>query len=178
MLRTTLSVSFALSLLAACGSDPASPCANGNCRDAALVEAGADAQASDGAASADLQQQDGQQQADALSVDGQAYAKEDITPQTLKSWIDGQKSMTLIDVREPGEFAAGHIKGAINLSWTGGGLKANVGQIPAKLPVVVYCQSGARSSQASAYLVTEGFRPVYDAGGFSAWTGAGYPVEK
>lgn len=108
---------------------------------------------------------------------GQPYQHEDITPQTLNSWINAGKTMTLIDVREPAEYAGGHIKGAINLAWSSGVLKQSLAQVPKSVPVVVYCASGNRSNQAATYLAGQSYKPVYDAGGISAWIAAGYPVE-
>ena len=108
---------------------------------------------------------------------GKPYQHEDITPQTLNSWINAGKAMTLIDVREPAEYAGGHIKGAINLAWSSGVLKQSLAQVPKSLPVVVYCASGSRANQAATYLVGQGYQPVYDAGGISAWIAAGYPIE-
>lgn len=113
-----------------------------------------------------------------VSVDvGQPYQHEDITPQTLDGWLNASKAMTLIDVREPAEYASGHIKGAVNLAWSSGVLKQSLAQVPKSLPVVLYCASGNRSNQAATYLVGQGYKPVYDAGGISAWIAAGFPIE-
>jgi len=108
---------------------------------------------------------------------GQPYQHEDITPQTLNSWINAGKAMTLIDVREPAEYASGHIKGAINLAWSSGVLKQSLAQVPTSVPAVVYCASGNRSNAAATYLAGQGYKPAYDAGGIGAWIAAGYPVE-
>lgn len=50
---------------------------------------------------------------------------------------------TLVDVRSPGEFAQGHLPGAVNVPHTE--LRARLSEIPAGLPVTVYCASGFRS---------------------------------
>lgn len=104
------------------------------------------------------------------------YQHEDVSVQTVYGWVTSGKTMTLIDVREAGEYATGYIAGAINLPL--GSLGQSLGQVPTDRPVVVYCQSGNRSDGAAALLVTKGYKPVYDMlGGISAWKAAGYPVK-
>jgi phage shock protein E len=72
----------------------------------------------------------------------------------------------IIDVRTPGEFAAGHANGAINipLDKIGG----NIAKIKAyKKPIVVCCASGMRSANAKSVLTKNGIENIYDAGGWS-----------
>ncbi|MFN7119778.1 MAG: rhodanese-like domain-containing protein [Saprospiraceae bacterium] len=75
-----------------------------------------------------------------------------------------QKDLTLIDVREPYEFAAGSAEGAINIPL--GSIPANVDRIrQMKQPVVVFCRSGMRSGQAEGFLRSVGVTQIYNAGG-------------
>jgi rhodanese-related sulfurtransferase len=76
-----------------------------------------------------------------------------------------QQGATLIDVRSPGEFASGHIQGAINIPVDQIALRAR--EIPTDKPVVLYCRSGARSSSAASTLRGLGFARVYNAGAMS-----------
>jgi len=77
-----------------------------------------------------------------------------------------QENLTLIDVREPYEFAAGYAEGAINIPL--GSLPANVDRIRRMpQPVVVYCRSGMRSGQAEQFLRSAGVAQVYNAGGLA-----------
>jgi len=74
----------------------------------------------------------------------------------------------LIDVRSPGEYASGHIEGAVNIPVSDLG-----GRIP-KLgkkdrAIVVYCRSGNRSGQAARILAAAGFTKVFDLGAMSNW---------
>jgi len=82
----------------------------------------------------------------------------------------------VIDVRDPGEYQAGHILGAKNTPLDrleGADLKRK------DRPVIVYCESGDRATKAAAILKKQGFeRAVCLAGGFGAWKQAGLPVEK
>lgn len=74
----------------------------------------------------------------------------------------------LIDVRSPGEFATGHLPGAINVPVDALGGKAHtIG--PKDGAVVVYCASGARSAVARAMLKAQGFQRVFNLGAMSRW---------
>ena len=94
----------------------------------------------------------------------------------------------LIDVREPGEFAAGHLPGAVNLPR--GVLEFAIEAHPAlacetsptladrSRHLVAYCLSGGRAALATDSLQRLGFRKVECLiGGFTGWAGAGLPVE-
>jgi phage shock protein E len=74
----------------------------------------------------------------------------------------------LVDVRSPGEFASGHLDGAINIPVDQ--LASRSGEIgPADTPVVVYCRSGARSASAAGVLRRNGFTRVLDLGPMTRW---------
>jgi len=87
----------------------------------------------------------------------------------------------LLDVSEPGEYAAGHAIGARNVplgqlesAATGKLLPSNKA-----LPVVVLCPSGTRANRAVAILKNLGFDNARVlAGGLNAWRDANLPVEK
>lgn len=68
----------------------------------------------------------------------------------------------LIDVRTPGEFKSGSVKGAINIPVDS--LTAKVGQIKANSAVVVFCRSGNRSRMAKDILKQLGISNVLDGG--------------
>jgi rhodanese-related sulfurtransferase len=85
----------------------------------------------------------------------------------------------VVDVREPGEFAAGHVLGAKNLPLAR--LQAQGTELPKRKerPIIVYCDSGDRAGKATAALKKHGFTRVSSlAGGIGAWQQAGLPVEK
>jgi len=84
----------------------------------------------------------------------------------------------VIDVREPGEFGAGHILGAKNVPLGTIGSRADIAKKKDR-PLIVYCDSGARASKAAAALRGQGYtRVVSLTGGLGAWQGAGLPVER
>ena len=84
----------------------------------------------------------------------------------------------VIDVRDPGEYGAGHILGARNLPVSRIDEKTDLGKRKDR-PLIVYCDSGARSSKAAAALRQQGYTQVVNlSGGLGAWQAAGLPVEK
>jgi len=101
------------------------------------------------------------------------------TPQVSVAELLGQTAAgatTVVDVRSATEWAAGHLPGAIHIPL--GYLAERCRSLPADTPLVMQCQSGARSAIAASLLERLGFARVANlAGGFSAWTAAGLPVE-
>lgn len=83
-----------------------------------------------------------------------------------QSWLDANRGL-LIDVREPGEWAAGVLPGAERISL--GMLPYRIHQLDKHRPVMLVCRSGARSSQAAEILASAGFRRVANlAGGMAS----------
>lgn len=93
----------------------------------------------------------------------------------------------LVDVREPDEFAAGHIEGAVNIPR--GVLEFQVDAHPAlacatdpalarkDMPLVLVCRSGGRAALAADSLQAMGFADVRSiAGGVLGWQQAGLPL--
>jgi len=84
----------------------------------------------------------------------------------------------LVDVGEPGEYAAGHAAGARNVPI--GQLEGSK-DLPSNkdLPILLMCPSGARASRAAAVLRKAGYeRAVAVAGGTAAWRDAQLPIER
>jgi rhodanese-related sulfurtransferase len=78
----------------------------------------------------------------------------------------------LLDVREDGEWIAGHAPGAVHLRL---GLLAEQRPEPGRR-IVAVCRSGARSARATEVLNQWGYDAVNLAGGMQAWAAAGLPV--
>ena len=73
----------------------------------------------------------------------------------------------LLDVRSPGEFAGGHLDGAINIPV--GSVSERAAELAKKgKPIVVYCASGMRSGSAASQLKRAGAQ-VFDLGAMSRW---------
>jgi rhodanese-related sulfurtransferase len=80
--------------------------------------------------------------------------------------------MTLIDVREPYEYAAGYIEHAINVPL--GEIESGAyAQQDKDKPIYVYCRSGRRSAIAKEVLDAQGFKQVVDLGGITDWQAMG-----
>ena len=81
---------------------------------------------------------------------------------------------TVIDVREPWEYSAGHVPGAALMPL--GSLAQLAGDLPRNRRIYVICASGNRSLVAADALVRAGYDAVSVAGGMAAWRSAGGPV--
>jgi rhodanese-related sulfurtransferase len=85
----------------------------------------------------------------------------------------------ILDVREPSEFANGHLPDAMNIPL--GELVKRQQELESfkEFPLLVYCASGGRSSRACSDLTKQGFNKLHNLdGGVAAWQHAGLPVRK
>ena len=80
----------------------------------------------------------------------------------------------VVDVREPHEYAAGHVPGAGMIPM--GSVHARMRDLPRSEPVYVICASGNRSLTAASWMASAGVTAVSVAGGTSAWASAGGPL--
>ena len=97
------------------------------------------------------------------------------TPTDVFAMLE-RDAATVIDVRAPDEWAAGHVPGAQNIPL--GRLVEHARDLRSDKPVVLHCQGGARSAIAASLLQAHGVPHVLNmAGGFGAWQRAGLAVE-
>jgi hydroxyacylglutathione hydrolase len=88
----------------------------------------------------------------------------------------GSSPAAVVDVRDHFEFAEGHIPGAVNAPYTR--LPEYLdSRVPADRPLIVHCESGARSAIAAAWLAFCGREVLYVDDDWSAWEAAGGDVE-
>lgn len=80
---------------------------------------------------------------------------------------------TLLDIREVGEFEAGHAPGAVNFPFSQ--MPGRVEHLP-EGQLVLTCRTGARSAQAMDYLNLQGHRVWNMRDGMVGWKLAGLPV--
>lgn len=91
-----------------------------------------------------------------------------ISQDKAKEMLDGG-GVTLVDVRTPGEYAQGFIKGAMLLPLDRIAIDA-AKRLPDKdATILVYCLSGSRSSSAAGILSRAGYTNVFDIGGIGSW---------
>jgi rhodanese-related sulfurtransferase len=72
---------------------------------------------------------------------------------------------SIIDVRTPGEYAGGHIKGSLNIPLQQ--LEKNISKINKSKPVITCCASGMRSGSAKSILKAKGYE-VHNGGGWTS----------
>jgi rhodanese-related sulfurtransferase len=87
----------------------------------------------------------------------------------------GRTDLHLLDVREPGEWQAGHIAGSQHIPL--GQLRERLGEVPKDQTILTVCRSGNRSEAAARGLRTLGYTVENLEGGATAWTRAGLPLE-
>jgi len=76
-----------------------------------------------------------------------------------------QKGAIIVDVRTPGEFMTGHIKGALNIPINT--LVSRLNTLPNNKPLITCCASGMRSATGRQILISKGYEEVYNGG---PWT--------
>lgn len=82
----------------------------------------------------------------------------------------------IVDVRTPGEYATGHLEGAVNIDLQSPSFGDAVAGLDSDADYVVYCQSGNRSAQAASVMASADLT-VHDAGGIDqAAEATGLPV--
>ncbi len=113
-----------------------------------------------------------------------SWYKENQPMETISTWTVAElqnhrndDAIFLLDVREkPDRSKQGHIKNSTNIYV--GNLPHSVSTIPQKKQVVVYCDSGFKTSIACSILKQKGYSDVTNVlGGFMAWKKAGYQIE-
>jgi hydroxyacylglutathione hydrolase len=92
-------------------------------------------------------------------------------PAALAERVDAEHPLTVLDVRDESEFAAGHIPDSVNVPY--GELLDRIGELPTDRPIATICSGGKRSGLAASILQREGFEDVIHVGkgGVRGWPG-------
>ena len=88
--------------------------------------------------------------------------------------LDGR---TVVDVRTPSEFAAGHLAGAQNIDVEAADFGTRIAALDKNAPYLLYCRSGRRSAIAAEQMKAAGFTDVVDAGALTDLVAAGAPTQ-
>ncbi len=90
--------------------------------------------------------------------------------------IENMPEIVIVDVRTPGEFAEGHIDGAINIDYYASDFRNNVRKLDPTKIYLVHCKTGVRSGRSVPIMLKEGIANIIHVdGGFDAWKKAGLP---
>jgi adenylyltransferase/sulfurtransferase len=93
----------------------------------------------------------------------------EITPREVAAWLQSDNPPFILDVREPNEWAIGHLPGAVRISINE--LPARLNELDPSREIVAYCRSGVRSGRAVELLRSAGFRKVKNmTGGILRWS--------
>lgn len=102
-----------------------------------------------------------------------------LEPQAFIERVKADTSAIILDVRQPEEFAEGHLAQAINLDWLNQTVFINgLAKLNKQKTYYIYCRSGRRSQAAAGKLKAEGFQVVDLKGGYLHWVELGLPVVK
>lgn len=108
-------------------------------------------------------------------ANSQSSAYTNITVSEAKTMTDSSMSLTVLDVRNPDEYSAGHIRNA-NLIPVDQ-LASRLNELEESSNILVYCRLGVRSTRASQTLADNNFTNIYNMlGGITAWIASGFPV--
>lgn len=91
-----------------------------------------------------------------------------ISPERAREIISRDTGWILLDVREPSEYAGGHLAGSVHIPLFQTAKRA--GELDREKTLLVYCRCGNRSKLASRILAAKGFSDVYNVeGGILGW---------
>jgi rhodanese-related sulfurtransferase len=89
----------------------------------------------------------------------------------------GNRAFVVLDVRTPGEFAQGHLEGAVRVDYFSPGFREEMAGLDKTKTYLVYCRTGNRSTSAMGIMSELGFRSYYHLeGGIKQWLEEGMPV--
>ena len=100
-----------------------------------------------------------------------------LSPGDFIAAAKADSAAVILDVRQPDEYAAGHLADAVNLDWLNPSeFSEGMARLDKDRTYYIYCRSGRRSNAAASKMKREGFRVFDMKGGYLQWTGEGRPV--
>ena len=103
----------------------------------------------------------------------------DVDAAKASELLKSEKPPVVLDIRTPGEFAAGHISGATNVDFYAENFAEQLARLDRSTPYLLHCRSGRRTSESLATFKKLGFKKIYHlTPGMKGWVAAGLPTEK
>lgn len=97
----------------------------------------------------------------------------------IQQILTNNKAIIVLDVRTAEEFAAGHLKNAINIDIRKPGFYSEIDKLNKKKTYMVYCRTNHRSGMAVEYMKQKGFGTIYQMmDGFPGWAANNFTFEK
>ena len=114
-----------------------------------------------------------------LLVEMKAQSVQNVGALKFKQLIETEDAI-LLDVRTPGEYSRGHIKGSTSIDISDPGFASRIGLLQKDKTILVYCLSGSRSNAAANYMSQNGFKKIYNLQqpGLMDWNRQGFPLEQ
>lgn len=101
-----------------------------------------------------------------------------VSVEEFKNLLEADGEVVLLDVRTPQEYQEGYIPSAVNVDFWASDFDNKIETLDKTAPVLIYCQSGGRSSKALSRMEALGFEEVYELrGGVKAWEGYGEKLD-
>lgn len=102
----------------------------------------------------------------------------DITSEQFKNKIEKDRGV-IIDVRTHGEYNEGHLKQTdFQYDYLNGEFQQQLGSLDRDKTYYLYCRSGNRSGKAARIMKMQGFKNVFNVGGYEDLANAGFETEK
>jgi rhodanese-related sulfurtransferase len=99
-----------------------------------------------------------------------------ISAEEVHAALQRGEPLLVLDVREPWEWAQGHVAGACHMPMNE--VPARLDELDRAAPVVVVCHLGQRSAMVTRYLQARGFADVRNLdGGMDRWVRQGFAVD-
>lgn len=92
------------------------------------------------------------------------FLKSDSAARQIPALVE--QGALVVDVRTTGEFASGHIQGAINIPYDVIADEIQKHDADKSHPIIVYCHSGSRSGAAKRSLLNAGYTNVINGGSY------------
>jgi phage shock protein E len=108
-----------------------------------------------------------------------AQNKIEINSKEAYTMLQNNTKIVILDVRTPGEFNDGHLKGAINIDIHQPDALAKIDKLDHSKTYLVHCRTNHRSKIAADHMVQSGFKTVYQMmDGYMGWASNALPSQK